>query len=88
MIAWFVGLLKGLMGLLPKSPFADTSWFSAVDDYLGWLNWVFPFQDCLTIFNLWLGCLVVWYSYRFAKKYFSWNPLTGEIKLPGKAAVS
>lgn len=52
-----------LMSILPQSPFAAffASW--QPPDYIGWLNWIFPVADCVTLFEAWLSGVLVYAVY-------------------------
>ena len=68
MVSALFGFLSAMVGWLlthlPASPFASLT-LTGVDGFgsysfaqiLGWVNWLIPFQDCLTLFSLWLGAL-------------------------------
>lgn len=71
MITFLAGLLKGILGwlagVLPDSPIAG--WITGLDSLqlgLSWLNWFFPLGDCLVLFALYLGLLLVWAGVRMA----------------------
>lgn len=50
-----------LTSILPRSPFA--SFIQSMDDmpFLGWLNWVIPMREIVTIFGAWLGAVALFY---------------------------
>lgn len=63
----FLGQLVGwLLTHLPASPFANLSW-SGVDGFgqysiaqlLAWVNWIIPFDEMLTLFDLWLAAVLL-----------------------------
>ena len=37
--------------------------------YLGWLNWLFPVGDCLTIMLVWLGAVGLFYLYSIVMRW-------------------
>lgn len=55
-----LGTLFGWLGdLLPDSPFA--AWMQVTDDLvlgLGWLNWVLPLGEMLTMLSLWIAAML------------------------------
>lgn len=64
MIAFITGLLHTIFGffssLLPDSPFQDMfTMTEAMSTGLGWLNWLFPVNECLGLFLAWLALMVV-----------------------------
>lgn len=71
MIQFLNTLLAGIIGFLnsflPTSPF-DGLLQSSEGLRLGlaWANWFFPIGDCLVIFGLVLGMLVVWIVVRLS----------------------
>lgn len=58
-----------LLGVLPKSPFADL--LDSFNDipYLGWLNWFLPIRDFIFIGGLWLGCVATFYLYQIVMRW-------------------
>lgn len=68
-----------ILNVLPVSPFKDIvfgDW--AAEEYLRYLNWVFPFQDCLRDFSLFL---VAYGIYAFGGKLVIARMLVGGITL-------
>lgn len=63
MLEFLASILGGIVGLLtsvlPLSPFQNIALGEGVDTALGWLNWVFPVNDCLGIFTLWLAAAII-----------------------------
>lgn len=55
-------LLKSVLLLLPRSPFADfiASW-NPNSQYIGWLNWFLPVGTLLSITAVWLGAVTAFY---------------------------
>ena len=60
---------KGLMSVLPTSPFRQfiNSWIPPA--YLGWLNWFFPVQRILSILGLWLTAIGLFYLYSILMRW-------------------
>lgn len=76
MLAFLNTIVHGILGFLnsflPNSPFADILQGSdSLALGLGWLNWFFPVGDCLVIFGLFLGALVVWICVRLGLGKFT-----------------
>lgn len=76
MIAFISGLLHTIFGffagLLPDSPFQDMFEFTEqLSMGLGWLNWLFPVNECLVMFLAWLALMVAVLAARviFVKAY-------------------
>lgn len=71
MIAVITALLSGivswLVSVLPASPFSSITSAGLGDwtQYLGWLNWLLPISDCLTLFTAWLSLVLVYVVARF-----------------------
>lgn len=53
--------LSVVLSLLPKSPFAATIAAWEPPQYLGWLNWIMPVGQILTITALWLSAVAAYY---------------------------
>lgn len=56
LVEGFVGLLAGI---LPVSPFQGIALSEQLGTALGWLNWVFPVNECARIFGLWLSAAII-----------------------------
>lgn len=63
MLAFIAEILTGLVslltGVLPQSPFQGITLGEGIDTALGWLNWVFPVNECARIFGLWLAAALI-----------------------------
>ena len=58
----------GFYSLLPDSPFQTTLGGEIYRlDFLPYLNWFIPFDNCLKITNMWLACIAAYYAYRFIR---------------------
>lgn len=63
-------LILAIYNILPNSPFQTT-----VDgeiyklDFLPYLNWFIPFDNCLKITSAWLLCIVTYYAFTFIKPF-------------------
>lgn len=63
MISAIVQLITGLLNFLPVSPF--TSMLAGLEvPYLGYLNWVIPFDVFLKLISAWLPCMAAYYIYQ------------------------
>ena len=67
LLQWMTTLVQKLgnkiLTLLPTSPFRNfiESW--QAPQYLGWLNWFMPVSTLITILNLWLAAITLFYLY-------------------------
>lgn len=77
MIAIIGAILVAFFGmlalLLPASPFASITSSPAYDTALGWLNWLLPINDMLTLFIAWAGaimvCVIAFVVLKFSMKF-------------------
>ena len=67
-------LADSVLQLLPLSPFRDYLSYFAGWQYLGWINWFFPFAPCLKILAAWTGAIAV---------YYGWSVVLRWIKIIG-----
>ena len=58
----FSAFAEALTKVLPLSPFRDYLSYFAGWQYLGWINWFFPFAPCLKILAAWTGAIAVYYG--------------------------
>lgn len=58
---FFSSLSDKLIGILPKSPFYYLEMIPEVKQYLGMLNWFIPIYSMLSLAELWLTAIVVYY---------------------------
>lgn len=62
MLGFLVGVLGAfyslLSGVLPQSPFRALQIGADIDTALGWLNWVVPVGDMLSLMGLWLAAIL------------------------------
>lgn len=80
MIAIIAGILVAFFAIyaavFPDSPFGQLALSDAYDTALGWLNWVVPVYDMVTLFVTWVGVImacaisfvVIKYSIKFGMK--------------------
>lgn len=61
LIGWVVGLL---VTVLPSDPFTGVS-LSGMDTGLGWLNWLVPIGDFITMMDIWLVGVAAWMLIKF-----------------------
>ena len=70
-IGVFFDILDILISILPQAPFramlANLSNSSGMD-VLGYVNYFIPFQFCATCFDLWLGCVIAYYVYKYLRQ--------------------
>lgn len=73
LLQWMQTLVQKLgrkiLALLPLSPFRSfiDSW--QAPQYLGWLNWFFPVSTIITILNLWLAAIALFYLYSIIMRW-------------------
>lgn len=67
--------LQIVVGLLPKSPFADfiASWSPPA--FLGWLNWLLPVGQILSVTAIWLTAISAYYLVSIVAR---WIKLIGD----------
>ncbi len=55
--------IEGALSILPDSPFNFLHNYSntPVGQWLKWLNWFIPIGTFVTILELWLSCIIVYY---------------------------
>ena len=56
-------IIDVLFGILPDSPFRPYIDKLGTFDFLGYLNWIIPFDACVEITSTWLVCIFVYYNY-------------------------
>lgn len=61
--AIFIGLLALVMAFLPSSPFELATNSIMTIPYLNHLNWFFPVTECVTVMEVWLVAVGVYYLY-------------------------
>lgn len=67
MLDWLNDMWNGFSGILlsalPTSPFVQ--WISKIEQlpYLGYVNWLIPFDDFITIGTTYLACIGLFYLY-------------------------
>lgn len=59
-----------LCGILPDSPFRPYINKLGDFDFLGYLNWIIPFDACVDITRAWVVAVFVYYNYDKIKKLF------------------
>lgn len=67
-IANVVGaLVTFLSAILPTSPFAGMSLdMEGIDTAMGWLNWLMPFGEMLTLLGAWVAAGLAWAAFSWA----------------------
>ena len=71
-IIWlFASVLNIIFSLLPNSPFLDlsTTYDLTVNKYMGYLAWLLPIKQILSILFIWLGCMLVYYVYSVVMRW-------------------
>lgn len=56
-------ITMGLFAILPSSPFRPYIEQLRNFDFLGYLNWVIPFDSCVDITRLWVAGILIYYNY-------------------------
>ena len=69
MIIGLGSTIDALVSILPSSPFQIQK-AEQINDYIGYMNWVIPFQGAVTVLTLWCSCVLSWYIYQVA---FRWG---------------
>ena len=67
----FFDILDVLISILPNAPFAIMLHNLSNDsglNVLGYVNFFIPFQFCATCMNIWLGCVLAYYVYKFLRQ--------------------
>lgn len=70
-IGLFFDVVDILISVLPSAPFAlmlAKIESSDVMDVLGYVNYFIPFHFCAICINLWLGCVIAYYVYKYLKQ--------------------
>ena len=64
MVGAIVQLLTGMVSMLPASPFAEM--LDSIEEipYLGYLNWLIPFDRFVPLMGGWLVCMGTYYLYQ------------------------
>ena len=65
---------ESVLKVLPLSPFRQYLTYFAGWEYLGWLNWFFPFKAIFAILRTWLTAVGV---------YYGWSVVLRWIKIIG-----
>nr|WP_294677560.1 hypothetical protein [uncultured Blautia sp.] len=70
-VGFFFDILDILISILPSAPFramlASLENSSGME-VLGYVNYFIPFKFCATCLNLWLGCVIAYYVYKYLKQ--------------------
>lgn len=77
MIGFIKVVLLALLNLLPDSPF-QTALNGEIYklDFLPYLNWFLPFDNCLKILRVWVGAILLYYGYDNIKDFINNNILS------------
>lgn len=63
------GVFTFIINLLPESPFKNLD-LSIPSQYIGWMNWLFPFGAIINILTGWAVCVAVYFFIRWIMKIF------------------
>lgn len=63
------GIFTTIINMLPESPFRNLD-LSIPSQYLGWMNWLFPFGTIITILSAWATCVALYFFVRWLMKIF------------------
>ena len=70
-IGLFFDILDVLISLLPNAPFAAMLATLSNDSgipVLGYVNYFIPFKFCAPCINIWLGCVLAYYIYKYLRQ--------------------
>lgn len=67
MVALLRILVLALYSVLPASPFRQLADSVADIEFLPYLNWFIPFDQCAKFTGLWCAALLVFYNFRLIK---------------------
>lgn len=62
-------LLSFVFSFLPPSPFKGMFEVMIDNEILQYLNWFVPIGDFITILSVWLGAIIVFYSYQIVLRW-------------------
>lgn len=63
-IAFIKKILVQMLSFLPTSPFVSVTNALDKSEYLGYINWLIPFDVCLGIGQAWLTAIAIFYIYQ------------------------
>lgn len=64
-----IGTLLGfLLSFLPNTPFTSID-MSPLRDFLGYMNYLIPVVEILSILTLWCGAIGIYYLYQIALRW-------------------
>lgn len=63
------GIFITIINMLPESPFRNLD-LSIPSQYLGWINWLFPFGIIISILSVWATCVALYFFVRWLMKIF------------------
>lgn len=61
-------LLSLLLSLLPNSPFQNID-LSSIRDFLGYMNYLVPVVEIVSILTLWCSAIGIYYIYQIALRW-------------------
>lgn len=71
-VIWlFASVLNIVFSILPNSPFLDlsTTYDLTIHKYMGYLSWLLPIKQIISILFVWLGCMLVYYVYSVVMRW-------------------
>jgi hypothetical protein len=60
--------LSWVVNLLPNSPFQSID-NSAVNTFMGGLNWILPLDKIVAELQAWLACVLIFYAYQIILRW-------------------
>lgn len=63
------GVFVMIINLLPESPFTGLD-LTIPADFIGWINWLFPFGAIISILSAWAVCVGLFFFIRWIMKIF------------------
>lgn len=60
--------ISWVISKLPQSPFAQIT-SGPAQEYMGYINWIVPVGQILTILGAWCGCIALYYVAQIALRW-------------------
>lgn len=67
-VGLFFDILSTLLSLLPNSPFIAMAATIPDFDFLPYLNYFIPFDNCFVMMSTWLVCCAAYYIFKYSKQ--------------------
>lgn len=61
-------LISTIMAFLPDSPFLNIN-LGVFGEYIGYMNWIFPFKQAVILLTLWGSCVLIYYVYSVVLRF-------------------